>query len=352
MHDTKLTKHFHAALLLALALPAGCGGNVGTDGNTGGSTSSTTSSGTGGPFHPPASCKLTPSKPGPCGGWAFTFTGDPSTCVGFASAGTPDECFAACGTDAAGSAADSCAVAPAGTAGESILACSSTGSTGCFPPGNGGRRPEYFASIGFGHTPPGREVGTHFARVACMEAGSVEAFRTLRAELAAHGAPRRLLRAASRAVRDEMRHVRQTASLARRFGEAPIAPVPPPPRRARSLPAIARENALEGCVRETFSALECAWQAARSDDPVVRATMTRIAKDEMRHLELSWAVHRWAMSRLDRAGREAIRAAQRKELAALSREVAAEPVESLVRVVGLPRASQARALVAAIEAAC
>src|SRR6185437_11777239 len=139
MHDTKLTKYFHAALLLALALPAGCGGNVATDGNTGGgmggSTSGTTSSGSGGTFHPPASCKLTPSTPGGCGGWAFTFTGDQSTCVGFASTGTPDECFAVCGTDAAGSAADSCAVAPAGTVGESILTCSATGSTDCIPPG-------------------------------------------------------------------------------------------------------------------------------------------------------------------------------------------------------------------------
>src|SRR6185437_14384208 len=154
MHDTKLTKYFHGALLLALALPAGCGGNVGTDGNTGGGTggkkSGTTSSSTGGAFTPPAACNFTAWAPGTCGGWTFTFMGDPSTCVGFASTGTPDECFAVCGSDAAGSPANSCTVSPEGTVGESVLTCSSTGSTDCFPPGNGGRRPEYFASIGFG----------------------------------------------------------------------------------------------------------------------------------------------------------------------------------------------------------
>jgi hypothetical protein len=125
--------------------------------------------------------------------------------------------------------------------------------------------------------------------------------------------------------------------------------MPPPPRKTRSLEAIARENALEGCVRETYSALECAWQSTQSADPGVRDTMARIARHEMRHLALSWSVHRWAMSRLDRVTREVILAAQRRELVALAREVAADPAEPLIRTVGLPRSFQSLALIGAIN---
>jgi hypothetical protein len=218
------------------------------------------------------------------------------------------------------------------------------------PPGNGGRRPDYFASLGFAVPPAGREVGTHFARVALLEAGSVEAFRRLRDELLAHGAPGRLVRAASRAIRDERRHVRQTAALARRFGEQPIAHAPMPPHPIRSLAAMALENAVEGCVRETYSALECAWQAELATDPVVRATMKRIARDEMRHLALAWGVHAWVSARLPSAGRADVIAAQRGALAALRSELRADPHASLVELAGLPRAAQSQALAGAIEA--
>jgi hypothetical protein len=46
----------------------------------------------------------------------------------------------------------------------------------------------------------------HLADAAWLEAASVDAFRIVRRELRAHGAPRRLLRAASRSKRDEVRH--------------------------------------------------------------------------------------------------------------------------------------------------
>ena len=54
------------------------------------------------------------------------------------------------------------------------------------------------------------------ARAAHLEAASVEAFRRLRADLAAYGAPRRLLRGCSRAAADERRHARLAGAIARR----------------------------------------------------------------------------------------------------------------------------------------
>jgi hypothetical protein len=182
-----------------------------------------------------------------------------------------------------------------------------------------------------------------------MEAGSVNAFRWLRDELVAHGAPKRLVRAASRAIRDEKRHVRQTSALARRFSEEPISPPPPPPRVVRPLLAMTIENAVEGCVRETYSALECAWQAEVATDAVVRCTMSRIARDELRHLALAWAVHAWALGKLDAAGRARVRKAQRDEITALKRELERDPHESLLASGGLPRAWQSQCLIDAIE---
>jgi hypothetical protein len=288
--------------------------------------------------------------------WSEVFKGDPVACVGFPAGNYPASalCTAVCGSNANGDVADFCYVNDLSDAsavgGPYALMCRVT-SGGCgptFPPGNGGRRPAYFASLGFGPAPVGREVGTHFARVACMEAGSVEAFRNLRDELRAHGAPKRLVRAAARAMRDEVRHVRMTAALARRFGETPIAPYPAPKRAARSLEEVALENAIEGCVRETYSALECLWQAHRATDPSVRSTMKRIARDEMRHLALSWAVDSWAKSKLGPSARRRLQDAQREELHVLVGEMANDPLGALMAVAGLPRAAQSRSLVGTI----
>src|SRR5262249_35131396 len=109
-------------------------------------------------------------------------------------------------------------------------------------------------------------LGDYFAEMAALEAASVDAFRTLRDELALHRAPRSLRRAAARAARDEVRHARVTASIAKRFGAQP-APVEVIPSAPRPLEAIARENAVEGCVRETFGALIATRQAIAARDP-------------------------------------------------------------------------------------
>ena len=96
------------------------------------------------------------------------------------------------------------------------------------------------------------------------------------------------------------------AALARRAG----ATVPAPRMKKvapRLLEEIARENAVEGCVNETFSAAIAAVQAACARDDRVRAAMRRIATDEMRHAELAWSVAGWIDTRLDAAARSGFR---------------------------------------------
>lgn len=187
-------------------------------------------------------------------------------------------------------------------------------------------------------------VGTFLATAAHLEAASVTAFRALRSELHAHGAPARLLRAATRAARDEIRHARKTAHLARRYGALAPAPQVVPPGR-RSLEALAHENAVEGCVRETFGALVGLYQASAAKDPVIACAMRHIAADEVRHAALAWQVARWAERRLSQTARARVRSARQAAIAALRIEVAAAPSPELVQLAGLPPPAVALQLV-------
>jgi hypothetical protein len=213
-----------------------------------------------------------------------------------------------------------------------------------------GRRPEGLAPA---PRAVGSFLGAFFADASHLEAASIDAFRALREELAAVGAPAALLARAERARRDEVRHARMTARLARRFGAEPGAWSLPPrveERRERSLEAIALENAVEGCVRETFGALAGLWQAEHATEPAVRAAMRAIAADELRHAALAWSVATWLRPRLDEAGRARIDAAQREAIEALARELDDEPDRELRVRAGLPSAGAARRLLSALDA--
>jgi hypothetical protein len=202
----------------------------------------------------------------------------------------------------------------------------------------GGRRPEGFAqSSSPAHA---SAFAKYFATGARLEAASVDAFRILRRELAAHGAPRKLLRKASRASRDERRHARVMRSLGRRWG-APVETPRTATRPVRDLFALALENAVEGCVRETYGALLATWQAAHARDREVRAAMSEIAREETQHASLSWEVGRWAEARLGADMRARVVEARTRAVDALAAELAVDPPAELVERLGVPTAAQA-----------
>jgi hypothetical protein len=209
-----------------------------------------------------------------------------------------------------------------------------------------GRRPEGLLAARAPRT--ASAVGARFAQMARLERASVTAFEVLRDELVAQGAPARLVRSATRARRDELRHARSVGALARRFG-ADVERPRVAKAGARSLREIAIENAVEGCVRETWGALEATWQARAASDPRVAATMARIAEDETHHAALAWQVAAWAEQKLSARDRRAVRRAREAAVRSLKRELAAEPHASLVRVAGAPNAARARALLAVLE---
>ncbi|WNG38739.1 ferritin-like domain-containing protein [Archangium violaceum] len=187
-------------------------------------------------------------------------------------------------------------------------------------------------------------LGRHFAQAAHLEAASINAFLRLREELALHGADVALQDAALVSALEEVVHTDVSTRLARRFGATPRRPeVETLP--LRSLREVALDNAVEGCVRETFGALVAHHQALHARDAEVRGVMARIAEDETRHAELSWAIDRWAREQLPATERDALREAQREAIATLREEVAAPLDAVLVTEAGMPTPEVAASLV-------
>jgi hypothetical protein len=202
-----------------------------------------------------------------------------------------------------------------------------------------GRRPEGLLAS---EAARGAPLGAYFAEMARLEAASVDAFRHLRRELIAHGAPPRLVRAAERAARDEIRHARMAESLARRYGAVAIEPRVEP-RAIRSLEAISVENAVEGCAREAFGALIAGWQAIAARDPIIRPAMARIARDETRHAALAFQVNAWVKGRLSAAMRARVEGARQRALEELASGSEEAPL-ALRLALGLPTSQEARLL--------
>jgi hypothetical protein len=184
--------------------------------------------------------------------------------------------------------------------------------------------------------------------MASLEAASIDAFGTLEDDLCRFRAPRSLVHAARCAKRDERRHARAMRSLAWRYGERAFASPRVEQVEPRALEAIAIENAVEGCVRETFGALVASWQSRKAGDPLVRAAMRRIARDEATHAALGWSVHDWVLTRLEPAARGRLHDAMRSALFDLERGMGEEPTADVVRDAGLPTSEQAARLLEAL----
>jgi rubrerythrin len=206
-----------------------------------------------------------------------------------------------------------------------------------------GRRPPGLRSQQWpAHSEP---LATYLARAAELEAASIYAFERLAAELTRLGAPSHTVHAAQRAAHDEARHARMTARLARRFGFHGDTRPCIQATGERTPLAIALENAVEGCVRETFGALIAQHQAALARDPLIANSMRSIAVDETRHAELAWQVAGWLEPRLSVADRSVLARAREAALRQLAQEIASDTLPASTREhLGLPEASVQHAL--------
>jgi len=196
-----------------------------------------------------------------------------------------------------------------------------------------GRRPAGLAARG-----PADQVGPvadFFAEVARLEESAVAAFDVMIDELAALGAPAGLLDGARAARADEVRHTESMGALARSFGAEPRRPEISEPE-ARTPYEIALENAVEGCIRETYGALVATHQAMSAEDPRIAAAMKVVSDDEIRHAELSWALASWLEPQLSDEERAQIEEARHQAVTELLANANAPVHPSLVKHAGMP----------------
>ncbi len=187
------------------------------------------------------------------------------------------------------------------------------------------------------------------ARAAHDEAASVHAFLALAEELAAHGAPAELLARIETAVDDERRHAALVTDLAQRHGaEIPTVSIAATPNRG--LLALAVENMVEGCVRETWAALSAAHQARHAHTPELRDLYASIAADETNHAELAWAINAWLFEQLSDGGRNMVAAARRQAVRQLHSSLAALGDEPELLALGVPGRHDALHLAAGLDA--
>ena len=207
-----------------------------------------------------------------------------------------------------------------------------------------GRRPEGLPARQARSADP---LADFFCEMAHLEGASVFAFERLARELRAHDAPSRLVRAAERAKADEVRHTRTATKLAARLG-AQASAVDVPELPVRGLLAIALENAVEGCVGETFAALLAEVQSKKATDRVIARAMRVIARDETRHAALAWEVATWIASRLTAAERAEVARARTSAALHLRESFAVPFADEVQSLAGMPDIRQATALLDAI----
>jgi hypothetical protein len=178
-------------------------------------------------------------------------------------------------------------------------------------------------------------VGAMFAQMAWLEAASVHAFRRLARELHAHGAPAALVVRAQACAEDETRHARIMRRLAKKHGARVPRVHVRGTRAVRSLEDVARENAIEGCVGETYGALYAMWQETHADVADIARAMQAIAPDELRHAALGWDVATWADTQLTPMARRRVRAARDEATRALVDQTDATEARELARALAV-----------------
>jgi len=283
--------------------------------------------------------------------WSYTL--DPSISCDAARALVATDCASkVCGDNSAWcSATDASGQAYAFAGGEgTVQPCASGGqrptmvkckktvdSRGCAVEG---RRPEGLHPV---DSDSFASAASYFANAAHLEAAAVLAFERLAVELRAHGAPPALLGRLRRAAREERRHVEIASALATRFGAEPLGATAEP-FVPRPLVDIARENVIEGVVRETFGAAVALFRGEHAGDACVRESLAEIAEDECRHAQLSWDLHAWLWELLGEDERLDVEAARVRAIGELREALWKEPAEELVVVAGVPRSAEALAL--------
>ncbi|WP_020559812.1 ferritin-like domain-containing protein [Thiofilum flexile] len=186
-------------------------------------------------------------------------------------------------------------------------------------------------------------IGQYLADMTAMETAAITAFRYLARELEAYGAPDKLIARAYQAADEEVRHAEMAGLLSEAYGGI-AASVQVDDFRLRSLYEIALENAVEGCVHETFAAACGLWQSQQAELGVFRQVIGHITDEEMDHAALSWDIYQWIMPQLSALEQAHIREAQAEAIHNLMQDFKQESDSQIQQAFGLPAHADAARL--------
>lgn len=191
-------------------------------------------------------------------------------------------------------------------------------------------------------------IARYLADMAAMETAAITAFEYLVRELTAYGAPENLIEHAKQAVLEEKRHSEMAGLLASAHN-ATVTAVQVEDFMLRSLYEIALENAVEGCVNETFAAVCGLWQSEHAQMPVFKHVISHITDEELGHAALSWEIHAWLMPQLTDSQQQRINKAQTEAIERLIANFRQKGDADQQAAFGLPDETAAAALFAELQ---
>ena len=187
------------------------------------------------------------------------------------------------------------------------------------------------ATMTSGPTP----IAHWLARAFHGEASSVAAFSILASELRQHNAPPSLAKRCMRAAKEEVMHARMMSRFCAQEG-GKASPLDFGTQTKRGIFELAMDNAVEGCIFETYAALRARYQSLHAENKKVRKIMKIIARDETAHAQLAWDIHSWIMPQLSDEQRACVAKEQEKARRKLKESVQNSPSTSLSKEIGLP----------------
>ena len=140
-------------------------------------------------------------------------------------------------------------------------------------------------------------IGQAWAGRTHVEEISSVQFERLAAALRTLGAPAKLGEVASRAAGEEAQHRALCADLAHAYGVDPGPPAAAEPLAPAGLPvfeACLYTAVAHCCVAETESMATLTELVREAGPPEVRSALVSIARDEVQHAQLGWAIVTWA----------------------------------------------------------
>jgi hypothetical protein len=208
----------------------------------------------------------------------------------------------------------------------------------------------YSSFCGVGRADPGSSsasagigLGKSFAAMAANEVEAVFAFEQLSRELAQHGLDDSFIEAALKSALQEREHAEVMSRATRATGGS--FEVQRNEFESRTAFEIAKDNAVQGCVREHFGSLVGLFQSVNATSSLVRHSMAAVTKDEISHGAFSMELAQKLESLLTVSERRHVRELQRRALGELSSTLLNGHTESGRQELGLPNADQLNDLV-------